>query len=181
MLPIPGSIGGLELPKLPPVASGPNPSTPGSFNRMFDKLQTEAEQRQAVTPPGLPTAMEMRPFMIAPNDSLSQAWQASVEFPDAVGPDGLKVPGQKAPKSIGSKPAAADPFTFLQPLTKGVDETNRLMGQADKLSNEAAVGGDVDLHDVMISAEKAGVALQLTLQVRNKLVEAYQEVMRMQV
>jgi flagellar hook-basal body complex protein FliE len=33
----------------------------------------------------------------------------------------------------------------------------------------------------MISAEKASVALQLTLQVRNKLVEAYQEVMRMQV
>lgn len=145
---------------------------------MFDKLQTEAEQRQAVMPPALPTAMEVRPPMLTPPaTSLGQAWQASVEFPDAVGPDGLKVSGQTGAKKPGTK----DPFTFLQPLEQGVDETNRLMGNADKLANEAAVGGDVDLHDVMISAEKASVALQLTLQVRNKLVEAYQEVMRMQV
>jgi flagellar hook-basal body complex protein FliE len=148
---------------------------------MFDKLQTEAEQRQAVMPPALPTSMEVRPPMLMPNASLDQAWQASVEFPDAVGPDGLKVPGQKAPRPLGAKPETKDPFTFLQPLQQGLGETNRLMGQADSLANEAAVGGDVDLHDVMISAEKAGVALQLTLQVRNKLVEAYQEVMRMQV
>lgn len=183
MLPIPGSIGGVELPKLPPTPSGPNPTAPGSFSHMFDKLQTEAEQRQGQQQlPALPTSMEMRPFMVAPSDSLSQAFQPSVEFPDAVGPDGLKVPGQKAaPKPAPGKPEAKDPFTFLQPLQKGLSETNNLMGQADKLSNEAAVGGDVDLHDVMISAEKAGVALQLTLQVRNKLVEAYQEVMRMQV
>lgn len=178
MLPVPGSIGGVELPKLPPVASGPHPTTPGSFSRMFDKLQTEAEQRQAIMPPALPTAMEVRPPMLTPPaNSLGEAWKASVEFPDAVGPDGLKVPGQASAQQAGTK----DPFTFLHPLEQGVNETNRLMGQADKLADEAAVGGDVDLHDVMISAEKASVALQLTLQVRNKLVEAYQEVMRMQV
>ena len=89
-------------------------------------------------------------------------------------------PGPEGPQGH-RRQADPDPFMFLQPLQNGVGETNRLMGQSDKLANEAAVGGDVDLHDVMISAEKASVALQLTLQVRNKLVEAYQEVMRMQV
>ena len=39
----------------------------------------------------------------------------------------------------------------------------------------------VEIHDVMIGMEKAGVALQLTLAVRNKVLEAYQEVSRMQV
>jgi flagellar hook-basal body complex protein FliE len=186
MLPIPGSIGALELPKLPPVPSGPNPTAPGSFNHMFDKLSTAAEQRQAMAPgPQLPTAMEMRPLMLPPAASLSQPFVGGVEFPDAVGPDGLKLPGTsnktRPVNPTGKAVEATSPFAFLQPLASGLDETNRLQGRAQELSDEAALGGDVDLHDVMISAEKAGVAMQLTLQVRNKLVEAYQEVMRMQV
>ena len=42
-------------------------------------------------------------------------------------------------------------------------------------------GKPVDLHQVMIAAEQAGLALQLTVQVRNKIIEAYQEISRMQV
>ena len=57
----------------------------------------------------------------------------------------------------------------------------RTLEKASINEKNIVVGGDVDLHDVMIAGEKASVAMQLTLQVRNKLVEAYQDVMRMQV
>ncbi|MOA27281.1 Flagellar hook-basal body complex protein FliE [compost metagenome] len=69
----------------------------------------------------------------------------------------------------------------MRPFQEGLAQVNKLHRDAATLANEAAVGGDVDLHDVMIAAEKSSVAMQLTLQVRNKLVEAYQEIMRMQV
>jgi flagellar hook-basal body complex protein FliE len=114
--------------------------------------------------------MEMRP-PIAPVNDLSQPF---VEFPGAVGADGLRV-------TPGSAILKQGPFDFLTPLQQGLQETSRLSKTAEKLANEAAIGGDVDLHDVMIASEKASVAMQLTLQVRNKLVEAYQDVMRMQV
>ena len=42
-------------------------------------------------------------------------------------------------------------------------------------------GGNVDLHEVMIAAQKASVTLSATMEVRNKAVEAYQEIMRMSV
>ena len=44
-----------------------------------------------------------------------------------------------------------------------------------------AAGEDVDLHQVMLSMQEADIAFQLALQTRNKLVDAYQEIMRMQV
>ena len=53
---------------------------------------------------------------------------------------------------------------------------------ADKLSGvEAVAGGDIDIHSAIIDAQKAEIALNLTLQIRNKAVESYQEIMRMQV
>ena len=183
MLPLPTQgIGALALPALPPIPSGPNPTAPGSFSRMFDQLQTVADQQAGVaTLPQLPTSMEVRPIM--PSSSLAQPWAASLEFPDAVGQDGLKLPG--TPKSrpvmpLTGKPGES-PLSFLDPLKSAVSDANRLQHQSDGLNAAAAVGGDVDLHDVMISAEKASVALNLTLQIRNRMVDAYQEVMRMQV
>jgi len=44
-----------------------------------------------------------------------------------------------------------------------------------------ALGENVELHDVMIASQKASITLQATMEVRNKVVEAYQEIMRMQV
>jgi flagellar hook-basal body complex protein FliE len=56
-----------------------------------------------------------------------------------------------------------------------------LQDQADATAVTMAAGGPVDLHDVMIASEKAALGFQLALQLRNKVVEAYQEIMRMQV
>lgn len=178
MLPVPGAaIGGIDFPTLPPSPSGPNPTQPGQFARLYDGMMT-AEERGGRGIAGLPTQMEVRP-LIMPAADLSQPFQASPEFPGAVDPDGLRVPGQA--QAPDAKNDGQNPFQFLAPLKDGMNQVSRLANESEALSTEAALGGDVDLHDVMIAAEKAGVAMQLTLQVRNKLVEAYQDVMRMQV
>ncbi|KPC99909.1 Flagellar hook-basal body complex protein FliE [Geobacillus sp. BCO2] len=56
---------------------------------------------------------------------------------------------------------------------------NEAQIQADALTEKLVRGENVQLHDVMIAAQKASITLQLTLEIRNKAIEAYQEMMRM--
>lgn len=70
---------------------------------------------------------------------------------------------------------------LLGPVGQYLNEVNRLQIDAKDQQEFLASGGDIDLHQVMISAEKAGIALQTTLAIRGKVMEAYQEIMRMQV
>lgn len=70
---------------------------------------------------------------------------------------------------------------FGQLLSNALDSLKGLHAQADELVKDLVTGKSVDLHDVMIAVEKASIALDLGLQLRNKAVEAYQEIMRMQV
>ena len=70
---------------------------------------------------------------------------------------------------------------FQQALAQAIDQTVQLQESAKSETAKFLTGETDDLHKVMIAGEKAGLAFQLTLQVRNKMVEAYQEVMRMQI
>jgi len=71
--------------------------------------------------------------------------------------------------------------TFGTTLRSAWREVDSLQRAADEASRRVASGDDVELHDVMLTAEKANLALQLTIEVRNKVIEAYQEIMRMPV
>lgn len=62
-----------------------------------------------------------------------------------------------------------------------VDKVNDLQVQADKEIQKLSTGESKGLHEVMLAVEKSGVAFQFLTQVRNKALEAYQEIMRMQV
>ncbi|MFO7861559.1 MAG: flagellar hook-basal body complex protein FliE [Desulfosalsimonas sp.] len=64
---------------------------------------------------------------------------------------------------------------------KMLNETAQNLKKADQAILEANTGGSTDLHDVMVAMEKADISLRLAVQVRNKAVDAYQEIMRMQV
>lgn len=71
---------------------------------------------------------------------------------------------------------------FSEKLKAAVDQVNNVQQAADKLSMQFVSGeSNVDLHEVMISLQKANVSFQSMIQVRNKLVTAYQEIMNMQV
>lgn len=71
--------------------------------------------------------------------------------------------------------------SFGQILTEAIGEVNQLQSDAANANIRLAAGEIQDVSEVVIASEKASIALQLTMQVRNKVVEAYQEVMRMQV
>lgn len=77
----------------------------------------------------------------------------------------------------GAGPAGNVGEAFVD-LIRRLSETERSTGD---LVTRAASGQDVDIQDVMIATQAESLAFQVSLQVRNKLVEAYQEVMRMQV
>lgn len=62
-----------------------------------------------------------------------------------------------------------------------LNDVNISQLNADESVARLAAGDAIDTHDVAIAVEKANLSLQLAIQVRNKIVEAYQEVMRMQV
>lgn len=84
-----------------------------------------------------------------------------------------------ANKSKGQQQNAVEDFGKM--LQKQLQQVSDLQVQADKIT-ESFLAGDVqDLHQVMAATEKANLALQLTVEIRNKLVEAYQEIYRMQI
>lgn len=70
---------------------------------------------------------------------------------------------------------------FGQMLKDALSEVNEAQQNSSEMVNAFAQGKNVELHRVMMAMERASVAMQLTLQVRNKVLEAYQEVSRMQV
>ena len=62
-----------------------------------------------------------------------------------------------------------------------IDSLNQSQENADSLVQQLSAGEDVDLHDVTIGLEENDVNFRVAMAIRDKLVEAYQEVMRMQV
>ena len=66
-------------------------------------------------------------------------------------------------------------------LKQQMNTINNLQNDANKAKETYAVGGDIPLHTVMIAGEKAELSLQLAMQVRNKLVAAYQEISHMSI
>lgn len=70
---------------------------------------------------------------------------------------------------------------FAQMLMDTMKDVNQTQLESQGLQNQFMAGQPVEFHDLMIAMEKAGTAMQLTMQVRNKVLEAYQEMMRMQV
>jgi len=78
--------------------------------------------------------------------------------------------------STAAKPAAG----FADLLGKAIGQLQAVSDNADAKVNAMATGQDVELHDVMLAVETESLAISLATTIRNKAVEAYQEVFRMQ-
>jgi flagellar hook-basal body complex protein FliE len=93
---------------------------------------------------------------------------------------GLSPLTPKLPSSGGGSgtPVGAD---FGSALKQAVGALGELSGKADASSLALAKGDPIDIHEVMLNTEQASLGFSMALQVRNKLIDAYQEVMRMNV
>jgi flagellar hook-basal body complex protein FliE len=70
---------------------------------------------------------------------------------------------------------------FKESLAQTVREIDGLQKEANQAIETMAAGEPKDVHEVMIAMEKAGISLRLMVQVRNKIMTAYEEIMRLQI
>ena len=95
--------------------------------------------------------------------------------------DGIRgLDGLPLPLEIPGATRPAQGASFSEVLGGAIGKVDALQGQADAESGKLALGGG-NLHETALALEKADVAMRVMTKVRNKVVEAYQEVMRMSV
>lgn len=70
---------------------------------------------------------------------------------------------------------------FMDLLKDGIKDVNKGMRESEKASLDLATGKSSNIHETMLSVTKAEIGFNMLVQLRNKTIEAYQEVMRMQV
>lgn len=66
-------------------------------------------------------------------------------------------------------------------LNNALEKLDNVQKEADKATVQLATGEAPDIHNVMVAMEKANLSFSLAVEVRNKVINAYQEVMRMQI
>jgi flagellar hook-basal body complex protein FliE len=86
-----------------------------------------------------------------------------------------------ATSHLGETLPQSEVKSFGELLTDALKETNALENKATALNAALAAGEIDDVSQVVIASQKADIALNLTVQVRNRAISAYQELMRMQV
>lgn len=82
---------------------------------------------------------------------------------------------------LSQKSATSKTSTFSELLEKSVEKVNSLQKQADAAIEDLVLSDNGDIVQTMIIMEKADVSFRLMTQIRNKIVQAYEEIMRMQV
>ncbi|MGD0891501.1 MAG: flagellar hook-basal body complex protein FliE [Terracidiphilus sp.] len=89
--------------------------------------------------------------------------------------------GPESPFPVGSSGGTTKPLTpFGDLMTDAVGEVNQLEDQAKTAVSGLMTGSGVDVHQAMIATQKASMAFELSLAMRNKAVQAYQQVIGMQ-
>ena len=72
-------------------------------------------------------------------------------------------------------------LSFSKLLKENLNNVNKLQMQSNEITEQFALGNIDNVHDVTIAAQKASTALNLTVAVQNKVMDAYNEIMRMQI
>jgi flagellar hook-basal body complex protein FliE len=92
---------------------------------------------------------------------------------------------ERARLDVGSLQDRATPdkssTAFGDILGDAINQVNSLQSQAGEEVQRVMTGENTDIHTAMIAVQKADVSFQMMMQVRNKLVSAYQEIMKLQV
>ncbi len=100
--------------------------------------------------------------------------------------DSLKIEGLSPKVDIGDglsgfPEEVSSGKNFSELLKDSFEKVNEYHSQADRAVKELLAGRTKNIHETMLTLEKADLSLKLMMQVRNKLLDAYREIMRMQV
>lgn len=83
-----------------------------------------------------------------------------------------------ADTSVDHRTAKPESESFGQMLKNSIDQVSLLQQQSSESINELVTGKHTNIHQTMIAMEKSSVAFELLMQSRNKVVDAYKEIMR---
>lgn len=99
---------------------------------------------------------------------------------DTIQQDALRI-GPRREMEIASGVEEKTSLNFQSMLIGFIREVNETQHTAGESVNRLVSGEPTEIHDVMIAVEKAGISFELMMEIRNKMLEAYQEVMRTQI
>ena len=108
---------------------------------------------------------------------VSRMFTGSTEGTSRVLPGGEGGPGA----GVGGTAGAGAGKTFSDILTDSMEKVNLYQHQSDTAIKELVAGRNKNIHETMLTIERADTSLKLMMQVRNKILDAYREIMRMQV
>ncbi|MBS1961003.1 MAG: flagellar hook-basal body complex protein FliE [Bdellovibrionales bacterium] len=111
-------------------------------------------------------------------DGFLGAGKQNVSAPEAPTLRAMQAEGMATPDVSSAGEAAKG---FGQMLTESLEKVNEAQISADKSIKELAAGRTKNIHETMLQIENADASLKLMMQVRNKVLDAYKEIMRMQV
>ena len=94
--------------------------------------------------------------------------------------DGIKAVQSGNIIKVGSEKSKVSNVDFKDFLIESLEKVNADQLYAEKMDEALILGETDNLHDVMIASQKAEVSLSFAVQVRNKVLEAYKEIMRIQ-
>lgn len=84
--------------------------------------------------------------------------------------------GASGAASLGAAGGAQGAQPFKNVLLEAIDQVNNVQSQADQAVQQLVTGGDVNPAEVLTTLQKADMSFRMMMQIRNKLVQAYQEV-----
>jgi flagellar hook-basal body complex protein FliE len=90
----------------------------------------------------------------------------------------LRQGGLGLPEAPSGEKAASG---FGDVLRSSLEQFSKTQSDADRVAEDLTLGRTTDIHTTMIAVEKAGLALEMALQIRNKLLNAYETLMRQQI
>jgi flagellar hook-basal body complex protein FliE len=91
----------------------------------------------------------------------------------------LLPPSLKAPQPAAETQSEGKPFSSL--LKDAIADINKLQVNADETIAKVELGSTTSIHEAVVALEKADISFRAMMQVRNKIMDAYQEIMRIQV
>lgn len=100
------------------------------------------------------------------------------QFAQRVATFGL--PGGDAPKAVPVLPEGEQGGTFGDALVKAINEVSAASDASGEITQRFLRGENVELHQVMAASAEAGIALDVLVELRNKVIDAYRTVMQMQ-
>jgi flagellar hook-basal body complex protein FliE len=100
---------------------------------------------------------------------------------EALAPIAAVDPASSATNFLGAANLTTTKTSFEQILQQGIAATDSKIAQANQLVTDFAVDGSIPAHQVTFALEEARLSLELMIQVRNRLIEGYQQIMNMQI